>query len=64
MHPITGRATTVGDLQEQNLMRYFIPWICSAMMVATVALADDTPPPDTRQQLRELYFDAARTGST
>jgi hypothetical protein len=45
-------------------MRYFIPWICSAMMVATAVLADDTPAADTRQQLRELYFDAARTGST
>ena len=64
MYPITDRVTAVGDLQEQDLMRYFIPWICSAMMVATAVLADDTPAADTRQQLRELYFDAARTGST
>ena len=64
MHPITGRLTTVDDLQEQNLMRYFIPWICSVMMLSTAVLADDTPPLDTRQQLRELYFDAARSGST
>ena len=45
-------------------MRYFIPWICSAMMLSTAAFGDAAPPPDTRQQLRELYFDAARTGST
>nr|WP_244647106.1 ankyrin repeat domain-containing protein [Pseudomonas baltica] len=34
------------------------------MMLSTAAFGDAAPPPDTRQQLRELYFDAARTGST
>lgn len=45
-------------------MRYLILCMWSAMMATTAVMADDIPAADTRQQLRELYFDAARTGST
>ena len=45
-------------------MRYLIFWMWSAMMVTTTVMAEDIPAADTRQQLRALYFDAARAGST
>lgn len=44
-------------------MRYLITWFVFALS-ATSAWAAETATADTRQQLNDIYFDAARAGST
>lgn len=45
-------------------MRILILWTLCGLLASTAAVADDTPSSDTRQQLKALYFEAARQGST
>lgn len=45
-------------------MRMLILWALCGLLASAAAFADDAPAGDTRQQLRALYFEAAREGST
>lgn len=45
-------------------MRILILWTLCGLLASTSAPADETAPNDTRQQLKALYFEAARQGST